>query len=74
MIKFGSPVSVDIETHLPRLVEALTKDDRLEAAWLFGSRARNEADDLSDVDIAGCARRPAFPEHLAIEPTSSASR
>ena len=56
MIKFGRPVSVDVETHLPRLVEALTKDNRIEAAWLFGSRARNEADALSDVDLAVLAK------------------
>ena len=56
MIKFGRPVSVDVETHLPRLVEALTKDDRIEAVWLFGSRARGEADALSDVDLGVLAK------------------
>ena len=52
MIKFGRPVPVDVETRLPQLVEALAKDDRIEVVWLFGSRARNEADALSDVDLA----------------------
>jgi predicted nucleotidyltransferase len=56
MIKFGRPVSADVEARLPRLVEALANDDRLEAVWLFGSRARNEADALSDVDLAALAR------------------
>jgi uncharacterized protein YutE (UPF0331/DUF86 family) len=56
MIKFGRRVSADVEARLPRLVEALAADDRVEAVWLFGSRARNEADDLSDVDIAVLAR------------------
>jgi predicted nucleotidyltransferase len=52
MIKFGKPVSGDAEALLPRLVDALANDDRIEAVWLFGSRARNEADALSDIDIA----------------------
>ena len=52
MIKFGKPISGDAEALLPRLVDALAKDDRIEAVWLFGSRARNEADALSDIDIA----------------------
>ena len=52
MIKFGKPVLVDVEAHLPCLVEALARDNRVDAVWLFGSRARNEADTLSDVDIA----------------------
>ena len=57
MIKFGKPVAVDVETRLPRLVEALTTDDRIDAIWLFGSRARGEADTLSDVDLAVLAKR-----------------
>lgn len=56
MIKFGRPVSVDVDARLPRLVEALSQDDSVEAIWLFGSRARGEADALSDVDIAVLAR------------------
>jgi predicted nucleotidyltransferase len=56
MIKFGKPVSVEVEARLPRLVEALAADDQVEAIWLFGSRARNEADALSDVDLAVLAR------------------
>jgi predicted nucleotidyltransferase len=56
MIKFGTPVPIDVETRLPRLVEAFARDGQIEAIWLFGSRARNEADALSDVDIAVLAR------------------
>ena len=56
MIKFGRPVSVDVEARLPRLVEALARDETIDAIWLFGSRARNEADALSDVDMAVLAR------------------
>jgi predicted nucleotidyltransferase len=56
MIKFGKPVSDDAEALLPRLVDTLAKDDRIEAVWLFGSRARNEADALSDIDIAVLAK------------------
>lgn len=52
MIRFGRPVVVDVEARLPRLVEALARDAHIEAVWLFGSRARNEADALSDVDLA----------------------
>ena len=56
MIKFGKPVAVGVEARLPRLVDALASDDRIEALWLFGSRARNEADALSDVDLAALCR------------------
>ena len=57
MIKFGRPMSVDVEALLPRLVEAMSADNRMDAVWLFGSRARNEADALSDIDLAALARR-----------------
>jgi predicted nucleotidyltransferase len=43
MIKYGRPVPGDVETRLPQLVKALARDERIEALWLFGSRARNEA-------------------------------
>jgi predicted nucleotidyltransferase len=56
VIKFGRPVSVDVEARLPRLVQRLAEDDQVEAVWLFGSRARNEHDALSDVDLAVLAR------------------
>jgi predicted nucleotidyltransferase len=56
VIKFGRPVSVDVEARLPGLVDALARDDRVEAVWLFGSRARREHDALSDVDLAVLAR------------------
>ena len=56
MIKLSKPVSIDVESRLPRLVEAFANDDRIEAVWLFGSRARREADALSDVDLAVLVR------------------
>lgn len=56
MIKFRKPVSVDVEVRLPCLAETLARDDHVAAVWLFGSRARKEADALSDVDIAVLAR------------------
>lgn len=56
VIKFGRPVLVDVEARLPRLVEALAGNDRVEAVWLFGSRARSEHDALSDVDLAVLVR------------------
>ena len=56
MIKFGRPISVDIDARLPRLVDSLARDQDVEAVWLFGSRARGDADALSDVDIAVLAR------------------
>jgi predicted nucleotidyltransferase len=56
MIKFGRPVSSDVDARLPHLVAALASDPRIDAVWLFGSRARQEADALSDVDLAVLAR------------------
>jgi predicted nucleotidyltransferase len=56
MIKLGKPIAVDVDACLPRIVDALSADDRLNAIWLFGSRARHEADALSDVDLAALAR------------------
>src|SRR5205823_1397176 len=41
----------------------LAADARVDAVWLFGSRARDETDDLSDVDLALLAHgRPAVAE------------
>lgn len=56
VIKFGKPVTIDVEARLPHLIDALAGDDRIEAVWLFGSRARQEADALSDIDVAVLAR------------------
>jgi predicted nucleotidyltransferase len=39
------------ETLLRRLTELLEADPRVGAAWLFGSLARGDADDLSDIDL-----------------------
>ena len=36
---------------LAQITEQLSEDERFVAAWLTGSYARNEADDVSDVDI-----------------------
>lgn len=56
MIKSGKPVPTDVETRIPRAAEVLARDARIEAVWLFGSRARAEADELSDVDLAVLVR------------------
>jgi predicted nucleotidyltransferase len=56
MIKFGRPVSSHVDARLPYLVAALASDPRIDAIWLFGSRAREEGDALSDVDLAVLAR------------------
>jgi uncharacterized protein len=56
MIKFGRPVPPGVEARFPQLVAALSADPRIDAVWLFGSRARHEADAMSDVDIAVLAR------------------
>jgi uncharacterized protein len=64
MIKFGKAVPANVEQHLPELARALAEDPRLEALWLFGSRARGEADSLSDVDLAALARLDASPDEL----------
>ncbi len=36
---------------LARITQTLEGDDRIAAAWLFGSIGRGEADDLSDLDL-----------------------
>jgi predicted nucleotidyltransferase len=41
---------------MPVLVDEIARDERVEAVWLFGSRARNEADGLSDIDLAVLTR------------------
>ena len=56
MIKFGRPVPADVDRRIPRFIDALAADERVAAVWLFGSRARNEADALSDVDLAVLTR------------------
>ena len=56
MIKLGKPVPADVETRLPSLMDALKADNEIHAVWLFGSRARNESDTLSDVDLAVLVR------------------
>lgn len=43
--------------HLTRVLEA---DERIAAAWLFGSSGRGEADDLSDLDL----RVVVYDEHI----------
>ena len=39
------------EAFVERIAELLEADSRIGAAWVFGSVGRNDADDLSDVDI-----------------------
>ena len=56
MIKFGRPVPADVDRRIPRFIDALAADERVDAVWLFGSRARNEADALSDIDLAVLTR------------------
>ena len=51
MIKFGKKINA-VEKRLPSLVEAISKREDIMAIYLFGSRAANTADDLSDIDIA----------------------
>ena len=51
MIKFGKRLK-NIEKRLPLLVEVLRKRKDILVIYLFGSRATNSADDLSDIDIA----------------------
>jgi hypothetical protein len=59
----GKPLPADVGERLERLARRLASDERLDAVWLFGSRARGEADALSDVDIALLARgRPGRAE------------
>lgn len=43
-----------------RIMRMLESDGRIAAAWLFGSAGRNEADDLSDLDL----RVVVFDEHI----------
>jgi predicted nucleotidyltransferase len=52
MIKLGTPVPPDVDARLDELVRRLSVDRRVAAAWLFGSRARGDADAMSDVDVA----------------------
>ena len=63
MIRFGTPLPSDIDERLQRVARKLADDPRVDAVWLFGSRARGEADALSDVDIAVlAAERPSKAE------------
>jgi predicted nucleotidyltransferase len=52
MIELGQPVPAEVEARLDVLSRRLAADARVAACWLFGSRARGEADGLSDVDVA----------------------
>lgn len=42
---------IEHEALLQRVVELLQKDERVVAAWLFGSRGRQTPDELSDTDL-----------------------
>ena len=48
------------EVLLARITATLESDNRIAAAWLFGSVGRGEADDLSDLDL----RVVVFDEHI----------
>jgi predicted nucleotidyltransferase len=77
VIKFGRPVPSDVDLRTPVLVDELTRDERVEAVWLFGSRARNEADALSDIDLAvlaDAALEPAVLSSVELEWTTMAVR
>ncbi len=51
MIKFGKKLK-NVEKKIPLLVDEFSKRNDMVALYLFGSRATNTADDLSDIDIA----------------------
>jgi len=48
-----------------RFVEACSADDRIVAAFLYGSRARGEADEYSDLDLGVITRDEAFENVMA---------
>ena len=64
MIRFGRSVPGDVEQRLRKLVGVFASDPRLDALWLFGSRARGEADALSDIDLAVLASANTDPASL----------
>jgi len=45
-------ISHDIMSLMPTLVEAISKDEHVNALFLFGSRAEDRQGDTSDVDLA----------------------
>jgi predicted nucleotidyltransferase len=47
---------------LDRITGRLHDDDRVAALWLFGSEARGEADELSDIDVFVAFQDPAATE------------
>ncbi len=49
---------------IKRIKEVLEEDDRVLAAWLEGSIARNEDDDLSDVDLWISVKDNAFDDFI----------
>ena len=79
MIDIAGDLQVRIaerEAILQRIVQQLTADPRVVAAWLYGSIGRQEADGLSDLDVrlvvgdAECeamlAERRAYIERIAV--------
>src|SRR5258706_5330823 len=68
MNRSGKPLPADLDERLQRAARRLAADSRIDAVWLFGSRARGEADALSDVDIALLAHgRPAADELRSLQ-------
>ncbi|HKZ70578.1 MAG TPA: nucleotidyltransferase domain-containing protein [Anaerolineales bacterium] len=61
------------ETLLGQIVETLSADDRFRAAWLTGSYGRNEADEVSDLDLAVVVA-DSHAETLCARPWQSAAR
>jgi len=77
VIRFGKPVPPDVDAHIQAFSRELAADPRIEAIWLFGSRARGEADRMSDVDLAVLAKRSASSRELfdwQVEWTALAAR
>ena len=55
----------DHSVALSRFVDACSADDRIVAAFLFGSRARGEADEYSDLDLCVITRDEALENVMA---------
>ncbi len=54
------------EAMLGRIVETLQQDERFTAAWLAGSYARGEQDDLSDLDLRIVVAEPYIEQFCAV--------
>jgi Polymerase beta, Nucleotidyltransferase len=61
------------ETVLQRIIKQLASDERVVAAWLYGSLGRNDGDALSDIDVRIIVA-DAFSEAMNTERQTCASR